>query len=336
MSIMVTGGTGFLGAYLVRQMVLEHGRDDVVVFDKYVDLARLGDVAGSVQVIEGDIGDFDTLNKAVHDHKVERIAHLASLLGNPRGEQLPSYVQAVCGGFVNVMLAAQQVGARRVVFASSVAAYGTRDTAFYTETDPPSDQLMGEEEEGVARDAYGASKLWCEAMGSYCQNILDVDFIALRFGSTFGLGRSARGSYRSGLVTAPNSGHFMARAEHAVRGQPIVMPNDAQIVDWTYAADAADAAWLALMADNPSHRLYNVAGERRPIGDFTRKLRELLPEATITTDHNEHATSEHRFMDSSRLRDDLGFKPRYTVETGLEDYIERLREYNALVDRRDE
>jgi nucleoside-diphosphate-sugar epimerase len=329
MSILVTGGTGFLGSYLVRYLVDEQGRDDVVVFDKYVDLARLGDAAGRVRVIEGDVGDAGALAAVAREHRVDAIAHLASLLGNPRGDQLAPYVQAVCGGFVNVMVAAQQAGARRVLFASSVAAYGTRDQATYTESEPAADQLMTEEEEGTARDAYGASKLWSEAMGRYCSRILGTDFLVLRFGSTFGLGRSARGSYRSGLVNAPNSGHFMARVERAAQGHAIVMPNDAQIVDWTYAADAAHAAWLGLTAHDPPHRLYNVAAERRPIGAFTAKLRELLPDAEISSDPAEHATSEHRFMDGTRIREELGFRPRYTLETGLEDYIERLRDYQA-------
>lgn len=330
MSIMVTGGTGFLGAYVVRHLVLDQKRDDVVVFEKYLNLARLGDVASRVKIVEGDIADYDSVRDAIQSNNVKSIAHLCSLLGGPDAKSLVSYVQSVCGGFANVMQAANEADARRVVFASSVAAYGTRDTPFYTETDPLPEQLMREEDEGVAQNSYAASKLWAEAMGMYCNNAYGMDFIALRFGSTFGLGRSARGSYRSGLVAAPAAHHYMARVEHAVRGEAIVLPRPAQIVDWTYGGDAAQAVWLALTVKNPKYRLFNVAGERRPIGDFIKKLRELLPEANITSDDNERVDSEHRFMDATRIREHLGFQPRYSLETGLEDYIKRLREYNEI------
>lgn len=328
MTVLVTGGTGFLGSYLVRYLVQDAGQE-VVVFDRYVDRARLGEAAEHVRVVEGDIRDADALSRVVRDHGVRRIAHMASLLGNPRMDRLAAYVDAVCGGFVNVMTAAADGGVERVLFASSVSAYGTRDRAVYTEVDPSPEQLLTEDDEGSASDAYAASKLWGEAMGTYCGQRLDVGFVTVRFGSTFGLGRSARGSYRSGLVAAPNSGHFMARVERAARGEPIVMPTDRQIVDWTYAADAAQAAWLALSADHPRHRLYNVAGERRPIGDFTRRLRQLLPGVSISTDDEERASSEHRFMDASRIRSELGFAPRFTLESGLEDYIARLRAYDV-------
>ena len=55
------------------------------------------------------------------------------------------------------------------------------------------------------------------------------------------------------------------------------MPRDDAMADWTYAADAAQAAWLALNAPELPHRLYNVGAERRPVGEFTRAMRKLHP-----------------------------------------------------------
>jgi len=122
----------------------------------------------------------------------------------------------------------------------------------------------------------------------------------------------------------------MARIEAAVRGQPIAMPRDDAEADWTYAGDAAQAAWLALTADELPHHLYNVGTERRCVRDFTKVLRELLPEATITTAGDEAPGNAHAPMDASRLKNDLGFAPRFTLRSGAEDYIRRIRIYDAF------
>ena len=117
--------------------------------------------------------------------------------------------------------------------------------------------------------------------------------------------------------------------EDAVRGKPIELPRGDAVVDWTYAADSAQAAWLALTAAQLPHHLYNVRSERRPIGDFTRALRELVPEADISTSETELPGNAHPSMDNSRLTSDLGFTPKYPLETGLRDYISRIHAYDS-------
>jgi nucleoside-diphosphate-sugar epimerase len=125
----------------------------------------------------------------------------------------------------------------------------------------------------------------------------------------------------------------MARVEDAVRGKPIELPRDDAVVDWTYAADSAQAAWLALTTTQLPHRLYNVRSERRPIGDFARALRRLLPDARIETDQAEQPGHSHPSMDNSRLIGDLGFQPRYSLEAGLRDYIDRIQAYDRYTGR---
>jgi UDP-glucose 4-epimerase len=318
LATLVTGGTGFLGSYLVRYLVLDQGQDDVVVFDRYVDRVRLGEVADDVMLIEGDIADFDAVRSVVQDCKVDRIAHFAFLVGSPLPGQLVPYARVQCGGTANVMEAARLAGVSRVVYASSVAAYGAED-----DTAP---SLLHEDWQGIPRGPYGAAKLWGESLGRYCTRNYGLDVITLRFSSTYGLGRAWRGSYRSGMSSS-NEHHYMARVEAAVRGQAITMPGDDQVVDWTYAADAAQAGWLALTAENPPHRLYNVQGEQRRIGDFTASLREQLPDVEITVDDTELPGTAHRFLDGARLRTDLGFTPKYPLESGVPDYVGRVRDY---------
>lgn len=314
MTILITGGTGFLGSYLTRYALMQGGQERVVVLDRYIERGRIADLLDRVTLIEGDVADPVTVDAAIADHGVTRVAHFAFILGSPAVDQMLPYVKVQTLGTATVLEAARKHAVERLLFASSVAAYGQQQAEVLTEDLVP-----------APVEPYGASKAWAESLTRhYCDN-LDLDTVTVRFGSTYGLGRAARGSYRSGMLKLGGATHYMARVEDAARGQPIIMPRSDAVADWTYAGDAAKAAWLALTAADLPHRLYNVGAQRAPIGDFTAALRDLLPGADITVCESEGPGNAHKPMDSTRLRDDLGFAPNFSLKDGLADYLERIR-----------
>ena len=312
MAIMITGGTGFLGSYLARHLLLEKGVGDVVLFDRYPDLRRLADAADRATVVEGDVLEPQELLAAMDRHRVERVVHLAFGVGGPAPERIVPYARVQTMGTANVFEAARLHGAVRVVNASSLAVYGPREAASLREDDPKRPDSL-----------YGACKLWGEHLAEAYNREHGMEIVSLRPCSVFGLGRAWRGSFASGLVRVRGLPHYMALAELAARGEPIAMPPGGQLADWCYAADAAEAWWLALTAADPPHRVYNLRAEQRPVGDYTAELRRLLPDARIEV--GEDPVHVGQLMDNARIREELGFEPRYTIETGLADYIERIR-----------
>ncbi|MDR2857078.1 MAG: NAD(P)-dependent oxidoreductase [Novosphingobium sp.] len=320
MTLLVTGGTGFLGSYLTRHALGSGAQDRVVVLDRYPDRSRIADVLDRVTLVEGDVGDQGVVEEVFAGYGIDRVAHFAFILGSPPPGRMPAYIQVQCQGTANVLEAARVAGVRRFLFASSVAAYGALDAAVLTEDLVPDPQVP-----------YGFCKLWGEAMVNHYAGSLGLDAVSLRFGSTYGLGRGWRGSYNSGLMPPPRSLHYMARVESAARGQSIVMPADTVMADWTYAADAAQAAWLALTQERLRHRLYNVSSARLPVGQFTAALRAALPDAAITVDPEEPAGNAHAPMDNTRLVTDLGFVPAFDLAAGVADYLERIRIADACV-----
>jgi UDP-glucose 4-epimerase len=317
MALLITGGTGFLGSYLTRY-ALAQGEDGVVVLDRYAERARIADLLDRVTVIEGDVADPELLRAAVADHGIDRVAHFAFILGSPAPGHMLSYVQVQCMGTANVLEAARLAGVKRLLFASSVAAYGRQDRAPLTEDMVPNPD-----------NPYGSAKAWGEALTRHYRRELGLDALSLRFGSTYGLGRAWRGSYSSGMLALPGQTHYMALVEDAARGRPIAMPRDDIMADWTYAGDAARAAWLALTAEAPPHDLYNVAGARLPVGKFTEALREVLPAASIAVSEDETPGHAHAPMDSARLVGELGFRPAYDFRRGIADYVERVRLFDS-------
>ena len=314
MTVLITGGTGFLGSYLTRYALLKGGQDRVVVLDRYVDRGRIADVLDRVTVIEGDVSDTDTVRSTIKEHGIDSVGHFAFILGSPKPGQMINYVKVQALGTANVFECARAAGVRRVLFASSVAAYGEQHHAPLIEDLVPN-----------PKNLYGSAKAWGEGLADHYTQNLGLQVVTVRFGSTYGLGRAWRGSYSSGLLQVPDQTHYMARVEDAVRGKPITMPRNDAMADWTYAADAAQAAWLALTTPHLPHHLYNVGAERLPVGNYTRAMLELLPDAQITVSDTETPGNAHAPMDATRLRDDLGFAPEYSLRRGLADYIERIR-----------
>lgn len=312
MVLLVTGGTGFLGSYLTRHALAEGGEDHVVILDRYVERGRIPDVLDRVTIIEGDVADGDLVAATIKQHGIDRIAHFAFILGQPAAGQMVPYVRVQTLGIANLLECARAAGVRRVLFASSVAAYGRQDAAILDETLIPR-----------PADMYGASKLWGETLANVYTEQLGLEVVTLRYGSTFGLGRGLRGSYKSGLMAMQASTHYMARVEPAARGEAVTMPRGDALADWTYAADGAQAAWLALTADGLPYHLFNVGSARGPIAEFTQAMRDLLPGAIIAESEIEGPGNAHLPMSNGRLLS-IGYTPRYSIHDGVADYIRRI------------
>ena len=126
MTIMVTGGTGFIGARIVRKLV-EQGRQ-VVCFDLFPPRANLQPYLDRITVFMGDVNQMAHLMEAVKSHGVRRIIHLAAVLP-PDSEERPQHgmyvnVQGTC----TVFGVARWTGLDRVVYASSIACFGVQET----------------------------------------------------------------------------------------------------------------------------------------------------------------------------------------------------------------
>jgi nucleoside-diphosphate-sugar epimerase len=327
MAIMITGGTGFLGSYLTRHLVREKGvkGKELVLFDRYPNKERIAEVLDEVTVVAGDITEASEVAAAIKHYKVDQVYHLAAILGDPPPAQVVSYMKVMCDGTLNVLECARIQGVKRVVYGSSVAVYfgGSKWRSVkrlgeeLDEDDPPSPGGF-----------YGMCKLYSENLAALYSRRFGLETVGLRPTSVFGFGRWVRGSYASGLTPIPEDVHYMVLPELAALGRPVAMPPDDTESDWIYAADAAEAWYCAMNTPKPRRAVYNMAAEMRRMADVTAHLRRLLPQAEITVSEKRVATVPK--MNYENLRIDLGFQPRYTMETGMTDYLNRVRKSAGL------
>ena len=319
MAIMITGGTGFLGSYLTRHLVREKGitGKDLVLFDRYPSRERIGEVLDQVNLVTGDITEPIELAAAMKTYNVDQVYHLAAILGDPAPGQVVSYMKVMCDGTLNVFETARVMGVKRVVYASSVAVFGRGSMR----GKQPGEEL-DEDAPPSPGGFYGMCKLYSENLAALYSRRFGLESVGLRPTSVFGLGRGVRGSYASGLLL-PQDVHYMVLPELAALGKQVAMPPDDTESDWIYAADAAEAWYRAMTTPKPPRLVYNLAAERRRMADVTAHLRKLLPEAEIGVDEKRVVTTPN--MNCQNLRKELGFEPKYTMETGLTHYLNMVR-----------
>ena len=324
MAILITGGTGFLGSYLTRHLVREKSISgkDLVLFDRYPNRERIADVVDDVILITGDVTEPSELAAVMKNHQIDQVFHLAAILAEPTRAQVVSYMRVMCDGTLNVFEVSRIMGVKRVVYASSVAVYGR---ASYRAKDPGAE--LDEDDPPGPTGFYGMCKLYSENLAALYSRRFKLESVGLRPTSVFGVGRGARGSWASGLG-APQEVHYMVLPELAALGKPVEMPSDDSESDWIYAADAAEAWWRAMVTPAPPRLVYNLAAERRRMGDATAHLRKLLPEARIGVSNK--AVPNIAKMNCENLRRDLDFKPRYTMDTGLTEYVNAVRKAAGL------
>jgi UDP-glucose 4-epimerase len=316
LAIMITGGTGFLGSYVARYLVKEHGLTDVVIFDRSPDPDRIKDIQDQVTVVQGDVQEPLEVLGAMQKHNVDRVVHMAFIAGvEEPGRALP-YLRFQTTATATVFDCARLHGIKRVVNASSHAVYTARKDGQPVSEDEPLRPSGG---------LYGACKVWTEHVAENYNERYAMEIISLRLQSAYGVGRVDRGRvWTGGLLNTSGwkQPNYRANAELAALGHEVTMPPDSQIDDFIHASDTAQACWLAATADKPKQYVFNVSNEHRPIGDYTRILKTLLPDVKVSV--SDKVRTSLTLLDNTRIREELGFAPEYSLEKGLSAYVDEV------------
>jgi UDP-glucose 4-epimerase len=239
MTVLVTGGAGFIGSNLVRAL-LDAG-DNVRVLDNFSTGSRANLEGLPVEIVEGELRSYERVHNAVRG--VEVVFHLGALGSVPRSVQDPLTSSAVnVEGTLNVLLAARDEGVRRVVFSSSTSVYGTSRERPTRETSPL-DPIS----------PYGVAKLAAE---KYCIAFSRVyesfESVVLRYFNVFGPRQSPFSQYAAVVPLFITS---------IAAGEPITIHGDGeQSRDFTYVDNVVDATIAAASADGASGQAFNVAG----------------------------------------------------------------------------
>jgi UDP-glucose 4-epimerase len=309
---LVTGGAGFIGSHLTEALVA--GGYPVRVLDDFStgDPANLARVRPQIELLKGDVGNFQMVREAMRD--VEVVFHQAALPSVPRSVADPLSTHHACAtGTLNVLMAAREAEVRRVVYAASSSAYGNSERLPKRESDPTG-----------PLSPYAVAKLAGEY---YCQaftQVYGLETVRLRYFNVYGPRQSPDSPYAAVIP-------LFLRAMLAGQG-PLVHGDGLQSRDFTFVADAVRANLLAAEAPSGvSGKVYNIAcGRRTTLLDLVARINSLLGTA-IEPAHGPARAGDvrHSQADISAARADLGYQPQVDVEQGVRLCLEYVRQSKA-------
>jgi len=320
--VLVTGGSGFLGCYVMKDLV-ERG-DKVINYDikplseeyRWV----LGDMEKEIVFERGSIEDLSDLISLIQKHEVEKVVHAAAVVDPPLLLEHPVLAYRVnIGGTINVLEAARLLHLTNVVYISSNGVFTSKKYEPMNEEHPV---LLPNE--GPGNGPYSISKITSEAFGMSYGDKFNFHFVSLRPSAVYGFG-----------MQYPM--YIKPMVENAVRGVPTRFETGRDFPrDYTYVKDVSSAVVKALDSrkEDLQDRIFLIATGKKLTtpGQIAEIVRKIIPSADIEvgaglTEWNKKEIKYRGMIDIRRAREQLGYNPRYDIGAGTEEYIALFRKY---------
>jgi CDP-glucose 4,6-dehydratase len=311
---LVTGATGLVGSWLVRRL-LSLGADVVCLIRDWVpqsELVRSG-MLDKVRVVRGDLSDVNLLERLLGEYEIDTVFHLAAqtIVTIANRNPLSTFESNVAGTWNLLEAVRRSPKVKQVVFASSDKAYGTAETLPYDEDTP----LIG-------RHPYDVSKSCADLIATSFAVSFGVPVVITRCGNFYGGGdlnwnRIVPGTIRSVL-----------------RGEAPIIRSDGQFVrDYFYVEDGAYAYTLLaekLAGDRTlAGRAFNFSNEIQvTVTEVVERVLRVMGSKLQPVVQNQVSNEiRHQYLSAKRARTELGWKPLFTLEEGLERTAQWYKEH---------
>ena len=312
MAYLITGGFGCIGTYVIRDLL--NAGEDIVVYDSVYDLTIPKLVLSAEQLeqftfVQGDITDLPHVLRTIKERDIDRIIHLASWQV-PACQANPSQaLKIVCEGTINMFEAAHLLNLKRVVWASSVAVFGSPEDYNF--------QPIDNDAPHFPKFIYGACKSLNERYATHYFNEYGVDTIGLRFTAVYGVGRTrGMSSFSTKMI------------ENVALGHPAVVPFGDDTIDWQYVEDVSRSIVMSCTCPPTKTHAFSVKGGLRSVKEGVTYLKQIVPDAQITLEPGVFGISWD--YDATPIAEEIGFTPAYTMEQGILKTLNRFRELAGL------
>jgi len=311
--ILVTGGAGFIGSNLCEALISYGAK--VRCLDNFATGHRknLDTIINnsSFELIEGDIRDADTCNKACEN--IDYVFHEAALGSVPRSLKDPVTSNDVnVSGFLNMLIAARDAEVKRFVYAASSSTYG--DSVSLPKV---------EDKIGKPLSPYAITKYVNELYADIFKQSYNFDTIGLRYFNVFGRKQDPNGAYAAVIPK-----FVMQFMNHE---SPVINGDGTYSRDFTYIDNVIQMNLLAIVTDNEEaiNEVYNTAvGDRTNLVELTQLLKKYLSEydpeiekVEVKLGPNRPGDIPHSLASVEKAEKLLGYNPQFHIEDGLKEAV---------------
>ena len=303
--VLVTGATGLMGSWLTRALV-DAGAEVVALVRDWVPQSELvtSGLFGRVRVARGDVRDAEAVERVLGEYEVDTVFHLAAqtIVRIANANPVSTLDSNIRGTWTLLEACRRSPMVKQIVFASSDKAYGDHETLPYRE-----DAAL------VGRHPYDVSKSCADLIAqayavTYRQRVGITRFGNLYGGGDLNWNRIVPGTIRS-----------------ALRNERPVIRSDGRFVrDYFYVEDGA-AAYMLLaerLADDPAlgGEAFNFSNESQvTVLELVDRILKVMGRTDLAPDVRNEVSNEivHQYLDATKARTRLGWKPRFDLEDGL-------------------
>jgi UDP-glucose 4-epimerase len=321
MRIFITGGAGFIGTFLTRNL-LERGHE-IYLFDSFVNYIspdetkyfeyleeRQDWISNEVKIIRGDTRNKSEVFRAIEKTQPDRVVHLAALpIADLCNEHSEEAVSTILEGTVNVLEAIRDVtSVDRFVYASSSMIYG--DFQYR-----PADEGHPKNPKGV----YGGTKYAGETITRSFSTQYGIDHTIIRPSAVYG-------------PTDANRRVSQIFLERGLKGEVLELHGGGtQKLDFTYVKDTAEGFALGTLKPAAANETFNITrGEGRSIKELAETVGNYVGGVDTVETESQMSRPKRGALDITKARKKLGYEPQYALEDGMKKYVEFVHDMRVI------
>ena len=312
-NVFITGGTGFLGSYLVKKLV-NYGANVTILVRDYIPQSNIyrGEEYKKVNVVHGTLEDYLLIERTLGEYEIDTVFHLAAqaIVGVANRNPLGTFKSNIEGTW-NILEAARKSPLiKRVIVASSDKAYGDQEKLPYDENMP----LQG-------KHPYDVSKSCADLIAQSYYETYKLPVCITRCGNLYGGGDL-------------NFNRIIPQSIQSILNNkaPVIRSDGSFIRDYFYIEDAVDA-YINLAEKvvelNLGGQAFNFSNEiQLTVLELVNKILKIMGSSMKPIILNQGSNEIiHQYLSAKKARTILGWSPNYTIDEGLSKTIEWYKDF---------